>query len=1016
MANKFQDCMRQESQMNRLNYMRCREFSFASPSSFSVPSIPRAARLIVGGTLAFCFILQAQQDDRQQAAVHASGTISRETTAFPGGELLDFHPATNVLLSPISEITRQPGFTSSGIGPNSNLLFDVRNVHIPKGVTLSIEGYETVVFRASGDITIDGDIQFPGGKLFILGRDRPAVIRGGIDVSGQNGGNGSNGAAQGNPAGGNGGAGGAGGSVSGGGSGGAAGLGGGGAGGSSIGAFGADGGSTSSPGKPVFGGNYLDCDAGAGGSAGGSNGTAGATAPGRNTGYQYIAQPAFGSPVVGLSPPAAGGGSGGGGGCSVYIVYNNQQVHTAGAGGGGAGGGAGGSVVIQMGTQSLEIDSRSIKANGGNGGNGGNAGPPLVQVSGQTDGSDGGGGGAGGAGGFIVLQGSSITLNNGISSLSAAGGSGGAGGFGSVGTFWVGRGGWYGAGGGGGRIALYSSWPVQNVNASAGSPASTNVGGTPTVLPVTVSMTPTHLDFVPRNSASDPSCSAFRGCTEQYTVTISPSNVTGVATFQLSSSALTGFATNYCSQSNCTDPTYDTGPDYVFEGYRNYGFNTPVNQTIQTSSAVNSATVTVSSYDYGGSAKLSAFVNINGIPVTAGVTQPTQGSTLQEPFARLPVDVCGPAGCRPTGDTNPVENCMTDPYSNCIADYWEQQVSPTRYLDRNEDNEEGSPGSASHGDGYSAHDEYRGFVIWDGAQVVHVRTNPVAVKDVFYWDQAGVGDAVRAIFQPAASPGMSLYQILDQSANLLPPTPSSPYPVAKHNRNSATPNGPSGFAVVYMSGGPADCALAGNELGVTYTKRNDGSDAILIENDAITCTANRFTYASATLLGQVVAHETGHKFGIEHPRRTPGNPAYIDLATLGDVGALGPNQFTFDTTAQLIYVWLSSYSHSDTMSATGTSTVNSEHVARPLGLTVANGSPGDLGIPSEVPGTRTGNTAIYSIHYTNPLGTMAGGGYANLIVEIQEMLIMDWAPNFNVMAWAFNPRDILAMCVKQTCP
>jgi hypothetical protein len=183
------------------------------------------------------------------------------------------------------------------------------------------------------------------------------------------------------------------------------------------------------------------------------------------------------------------------------------------------------------------------------------------------------------------------------------------------------------------------------------------------------------------------------------------------------------------------------GPRLCVEGYRNFGFNNPVNQTIQTSSAVNSATVTVSSYDYGGSAKLSAFVNINGIQVTAGVTQPTQGSTLQEPFARLPVDVCGPSGCRPTGDTNPIENCLSDPYSNCIADYWEQQVSPGRYLNRSEDNEEGWPGSTSRGDGYSAHDEYRGFVVWNGS--VHLRTDPVTTKDVFYYDTVGTADYIR---------------------------------------------------------------------------------------------------------------------------------------------------------------------------------------------------------------------------------------------------------------------------------
>jgi len=196
--------------MNRVNDTRSRGFSFARPGSirprigivhpyFSVLNIPRAARLIVAGALAFCFVLRAQQDDRQQAAVRASGEIVRETAAYPSGELPSFHPVTSVLLSPKSEVTKGPGFTSSGVGRASSLVFNVGNVHIPKGVTISIEGYETVVFRASGDIIIDGDIKFPGGRLFILGRDRPAVVRGGIDVSGQNGGGGGNGAPGVNP-------------------------------------------------------------------------------------------------------------------------------------------------------------------------------------------------------------------------------------------------------------------------------------------------------------------------------------------------------------------------------------------------------------------------------------------------------------------------------------------------------------------------------------------------------------------------------------------------------------------------------------------------------------------------------------------------------------------------------------------------------------------------------------------------------------------------------------------------
>ena len=150
----------------------------------------------------------------------------------------------------------------------------------------------------------------------------------------------------------------------------------------------------------------------------------------------------------------------------------------------------------------------------------------------------------------------------------------------------------------------------------------------------------------------------------------------------LNSSALRGYATNACfsGTSGCTDP-WDSAPDYFFENIRQSGgFLSSVAryQSIQTSAAVSTATATVTSWDYGGTAKVSATVNFNGITIQAMVTE------TQELFARIPIDICrAGVSCRPNGDTNP-----DDYYSNGIADSWEIQQAG-RYLDQAEDNEEG---------------------------------------------------------------------------------------------------------------------------------------------------------------------------------------------------------------------------------------------------------------------------------------------------------------------------------------
>lgn len=406
-----------------------------------------------------------------------------------------------------------------------------------------------------------------------------------------------------------------------------------------------------------------------------------------------------------------------------------------------------------------------------------------------------------------------------------------------------------------------------------GSAAYQSSGGSPTNRVVSAILTNTPANFVPKHAwfenAFSNTCNQG-GCYQQYTLTVTPASAVGIPTFQLDSSSLRGYATNACSSFNCSlDPAdggtaSDTAPDYLFEGVKQtagFGPTSNQGQAISTTAAVNSATVTVTSVDYGGTAKLSATVNFNGIVLPVSVQNSTEG------FARIPND----SSCR-----------------NGIADSWQMQVTGgTRCVDPNEDNEQGWSGSTYKGDGYSAHDEYRGFVVFDAVgNYVHSRTDPFVTKDVFYYDAAAITQSLQAMLAPqtagpngvcdqAADPNRlpcmfyrsvpyEMVGLRDPNAAITPDTAVDPV-----NRNTLGPT--TGYAIVYL-----DWNLGGNCAGrppftvVTGDAQwpfNDGSKPIKIDNQNITDCAALFGFPSAVWRAQVVAHETGHRLNIPHPHR-----------------------------------------------------------------------------------------------------------------------------------------------------
>lgn len=479
--------------------------------------------------------------------------------------------------------------------------------------------------------------------------------------------------------------------------------------------------------------------------------------------------------------------------------------------------------------------------------------------------------------------------------------------------------------------------------------------------------------------------------------------------FQLASTNYRGYATNMCFNADCTDPL-DTAPDYFFDNWKQLTYEPPnffnpatdPYQTIETSGAVNSATVVVSSRDYGGSAKLTAAVSVNGITMYAGVAE------TQELFARIPIDKCrAGVGCRPNGDPNEVNY-----YSNGIADDWESQFG--RYLNAYEDDEEGWPGSNSRGDGYIAHDEYRGFIIWDGSNVVHVRTNPAAVKDVFLHDGAGIIASLRALLDPRTAPYLAYYQILEQSARFKPP-PAPANSVGKHNWNGIGTN--QAFAMVYVDPGGSTCPAGQPELGNAGSFVNDGTTPISIYYGVITACANGELHFSdpEVLRAQVVAHETAHKLGLLHPLRLASFAnVVVDPDNPSSVASLGYDQFATQGSYTL-YPWSRDYIHpagsgirvkAEQVTNGGALNLNTEAtIHAPVDFYRANASD-DI----EVVRVAVDNAISIDPATGNPYG---------IFIKTQNGYIMDWTPRRTLQTlpeWNFAPGDLEKLCPKQSCP
>jgi hypothetical protein len=218
------------------------------------------------------------------------------------------------------------------------------------------------------------------------------------------------------------------------------------------------------------------------------------------------------------------------------------------------------------------------------------------------------------------------------------------------------------------------------------------------------------------------------GCYQKYTATINPPNIQGTIAFTLNSTGFQGDATNRCFKAadGSTDPTcmdpINFQPDYIFDpSIQSPGvFSAPSapvqgtpfgwTQTIQTAQPGTSADVWVTSHDYGGYGNVVATATVDGYTITALVPQ------IQWPAAQIPIDA----------------------NQDYIPDAQEQIYWGVPTIDPSADAEPNGNGAPA-GDGFSAFEEYRGFVVVSAYSCApgctfRQRTNPISDQDVFIVD------------------------------------------------------------------------------------------------------------------------------------------------------------------------------------------------------------------------------------------------------------------------------------------
>jgi hypothetical protein len=346
--------------------------------------------------------------------------------------------------------------------------------------------------------------------------------------------------------------------------------------------------------------------------------------------------------------------------------------------------------------------------------------------------------------------------------------------------------------------------------------------------------------------------------------TVDPSVLAAPITFELSlPNGVTGYRPG--SSSNFGAQTA-SDPDYKFLTGGNEGFNAPTSngQSITTSGAVNGATVTVTSFDYGGVALLRAKAQIGGTWIYA-----TAGALYDELGAELPSPSCAVAG----NDTRGFVQIPIDTDCNWIADSWEfepaMQALQFPHFPRYWDQEKTSTANAAvvKGDGYGAYDEYRGFHVLEEQQgqanitttnPIHKRTDPVKLTSFYHDKTSGklIRPGIKAFLIEKLKSEIEFFEINAAQYEESDEKSSLPF-----NGNSEAPDNLRNFALVL--GSSNDPNICSDQSFGSAFGRGKRSENIVICVEKINAQTNNSTLRS-TALAVLSAHEVGHRFNLLH--------------------------------------------------------------------------------------------------------------------------------------------------------
>ena len=303
-------------------------------------------------------------------------------------------------------------------------------------------------------------------------------------------------------------------------------------------------------------------------------------------------------------------------------------------------------------------------------------------------------------------------------------------------------------------------------------------------------------------------------------------------------------------------------PDAIFEAAAVILLPSGTAYRTRTKARTNEATLQVSSFDYGGRGTLMVQLvvpEITGTALVATVVN-AKGEDANRTYVRIPMD-----------EDN-----------DGLADSWED-ANGGMALVPTQDSEPGADASSPTGDGFTAHDEYRGFhFLGPEGAVTWSRTDPRNRQDVFYWDSSTAAqcgptgvpvpcftNALNAILKPETQSFVEYRPVDGILARAFNPA------LPELGTNVLNSNGVPGwtgrgYALVYVNASlGANCGGApptGGPVGDAETFQNDGRPVKIDLAQIGACGALKL-FPADVYLARTLAHETGHKYGLGHPLR-----------------------------------------------------------------------------------------------------------------------------------------------------